>query len=119
MRSLNPRTGQEMTPNETIIYDALCEAAAKKLPCPLNLDLEMLIGCDSTSTAPKVVKRLEQRGLIEVIRYQRFRQVRICATGQWTMKASNQQTSSPHVPRGCGAGSRGTGARIAVRRYPI
>lgn len=113
MRSLNPRTGQEMSPNETIIYNALVDAAATKMGCPTNLDLEMLIGCDSASTAPGIVKRLEQRGLIEVIRWQRFRIVKICATGDWTMKAPNQQTTSPHVPRG--AGSRSCG-KVAVRR---
>lgn len=115
MRSLNPRTGHEMTPNETIIYDALCEAARDKSPCPTNLDLEMLIGCESSSTAPRIVRRLQMRGLIEVIRWQRFRTVKICATGDWTMKATNQQTNSPHVPRGCGAGSR-AGGKIAMRR---
>jgi hypothetical protein len=113
MRSLNPRTGHEMTPNETIIYDALCEAARGKNPCPTNLDLEMLIGCASGSTSPTIVRRLEQRGFIEVIRWQRFRTVKICATGDWTMKAPNQQTTSPHVPRG--AGSRSCG-KVAVRR---
>lgn len=115
MRSLNPRTGQEMSPTETIIYDALCEAAANKRPCPLNLDLEMLIGCESSSTAPSIVRRLQARGLIEVVRFQRFRTVKICATGEWTMKAPNQQTTSAHVPRGCGAGSRAAG-RVPVRR---
>jgi len=115
MRSINPRIGVEMTPNETIIYDALCEAAEAKRPCPLNLDLEMMIGCESASTAPSIVRRLEQRGLIEVIRFQRFRTVKIVATGEWTRKAANQQTTSPHVPRGCGAGSR-SGGRVAVRR---
>lgn len=119
MRSLNPRTGQEMSPTETIIYDALCEAAANKRPCPTNLDLEMMIGCESSSTAPSIVRRLQERGLIEVLRWQRFRTVRISATGQWTMKAPNQQTTSPHVPRGCGAGSRTKGGRVAVRRFIV
>jgi hypothetical protein len=114
MRSLNPRTGVEMTPNETIIYDALTDAALAKRPCPTNLDLEMMIGCESSSTAPSIVRRLEQRGLIEVRRWQRFRTVKICATGDWTMKAANQQTTMDHVPRGCGAGSR-AGGRVIVR----
>lgn len=109
MRSVNPRTGSEMSPNETVIYDALCRAAEAGEPCPLNLDLEMMIGCSSSSGAPTVVKRLEERGLIKVIRFQRFRRVQICATGKWTMKAPNQQTTSIHVPRGCGAGSRSNG----------
>ncbi|KQM18392.1 hypothetical protein [Novosphingobium sp. Leaf2] len=114
MRSLNPRTGQEMSPSETIIYDALCEAARDKMPCPSNLDLEMMIGCNSSSVAPTIVARLEARGLIEVLRWQRFRTVKICATGEWTMKASNHQTTSAHVPRGCGAGSR-SGGKVLVR----
>ena len=114
MRSLNPRTGTEMAPNETIIYDALCEAAAAKRPCPTNLDLEMLIGCESSSTAPSIVRRLELRGLIEVRRWQRFRIVKICDNGDWTMKAHNQQTTMDHVPRGCGAGSRSNG-KVMVR----
>jgi len=114
MRSLNPRTGTEMTPNETVIYDALCEAAAKSLPCPNYLDLNEMIGAESSSTSPSIVKRLELRGLIEVVRFQRFRTVKITATGQWTMKAANQQTTSPHVPRGCGAGSR-TNGKVMVR----
>jgi hypothetical protein len=116
MRSLNPRTGTEMSPNETIIYDALCDAAARSLPCPNYLDLNELIGAESSSTSPGIVKRLEQRGLIQVVRWQRFRTVMICATGDWTMKATNQQTTSPHVPRGCGAGSRAAGGKVAVRR---
>lgn len=118
MRSINPRTGTEMTPSETIIYDELCRAAAASEPCPLNLDLEMMIGCESSSGPPTIIKRLEDRGLIVVIRYQRFRQVKICATGEWTMKAPNQQTTSKHVPRGCGAGSRG-GGRVRIARGAV
>ena len=118
MRSINPRTGAAMTPNETIIYNELCRAAEAGEPCPLNLDLEMLIGCSSSSGAPTVVKWLEDRGMIIVIRYQRFRQVKICATGKWTMKAPNQQTTSKHVPRGCGAGSR-AGGKVRVRRGAV
>lgn len=100
MRSLNPRTGVEMTPNETIIYDALCKAAREGRVCPNYLDFNELIGAESSSTSPAIVKRLEERGLIRVRRFQRFREVQIIATGEWTMKSPNQQTSSPHVPRG-------------------
>lgn len=118
MRSINPRTRTEMTPNETIIYDELCRAAEAGEPCPTNLDLEMMIGCSSSSGAPTVVKRLEERGLIEVIRFQRFRRVQICETGRWTRKAPNQQTTNSHVPRGCGAGSRSNG-KVPVRRGTV
>lgn len=100
MRSLNPRTGTEMTPNETIIYDALCGTAARGEVCPNYLLLNELINAESSSTSPAIVKRLEDRGLIRVLRFQRFREVQIVATGEWTMKSPNQQTSSPHVPRG-------------------
>lgn len=118
MRSINPRTGTEMTPSETIIYDELCRVAGAGLPCPNYLDLNELIGAESSSTSPSIVKRLEQRGVIEVIRWQRFRRVKICATGEWTMKAPNQKTTSEHVPRGCGAGSR-AGGKVRVSRGAV
>ncbi|WP_231957948.1 hypothetical protein [Novosphingobium resinovorum] len=118
MRSINPRTGTEMTPNETIIYDELCRVAEAGEACPNYLDLNELIGAESSSTSPSIVKRLEDRGLITVIRFQRFRQVKICATGHWTMKAPNQKTTSAHVPRGCGAGSR-AGGKVRVSRGAI
>lgn len=103
MRSINPRTGMEMTPNETIVYDALCEAASLGAVCPNYLDLNELIGAESSSTSPSIVKRLEDRGFIRVQRWQRFRQVTICATGESTMKSPNQKTDRPHTPRGYGA----------------
>ena len=109
------RQAAGLTRNQQIVYDELCRAAAAGEPCPLNLDLEMLIGCSSGSVAPHTVKHLEKIGLIRVLRFQRFRRVQICATGKWTMKAPNQKTTSSHVPRGCGAGSRANG-RVQVRK---
>ncbi|WP_067736240.1 hypothetical protein [Novosphingobium naphthalenivorans] len=114
MRTTNPRAHLPMTPAETVVYGELCRAADAGEPCPLNLDLEMLIGCSSGSTAPMAVKRLEQRGLVKVIRFQRFRRVQICASGKWTAKAPSQHTTALHVPRGCGAGSRSSG-KVVVR----
>lgn len=97
-----------LTPNQAIVYAALCQAADASEPCPLNLDLEMLLGCGSGSTAPTAVKRLEQYGFIRVIRFQRFRRVQICATGKWTCQPPSQKTTSQHVPRGQGTGPRRT-----------
>lgn len=92
--------------NQAIVYGALCAAAREGLACPNYLDLNELIGAESSSTSPTIVKRLEQRGLIVVVRFQRFRRVMICATGEWTMKAPSQKTTSLHVPRGRGTGPR-------------
>lgn len=109
MRSINPCTGTEMLPPETIVCDAIWQVAEAGQPYPLNLDFEMLIGCSSSSYAPRLVKQLEKRGLIKVVRFQRFRRLQIVATGEWTRKASNQKTTAMHVPKGCGAGSRSRG----------
>ena len=118
MRTTNPRAHVPMTPTETIVFEELRRAADAGEPCPLNLDLEMLIGCSSGSTAPMTVKRLEQRGLVKVIRFQRFRRVQICATGKWTAKAPGQHTTRAHAPRGCGAGSR-THGKVDVRKGSV
>lgn len=56
------REGVVVTPWEAMAYDELCRAAHAGEVCPLNLDLEMLLECNSTSVAPSVVKRLERKG---------------------------------------------------------
>lgn len=95
----------EMTEAETIAYDALMNAAEHGLPCPLNLDLEDMLGFSSTSMGPKLIRRLEQRGLIIVRRFQRFREVQIVATGKWTKRSDAMHVERPHVPRGAGSRS--------------
>lgn len=93
----------EMSKWEMIIYDALANAAEHHEPCPINLDMEMMIGCNSGSTVPKYVRRLEEKGLIVVRRYQRFREVQIVATGKWTKRSEAMHVERPHVPRGAGS----------------
>ena len=91
---------ENLTWSERAVYDAIQEAAEGGLPCPINMDLEALINCSSTSQGAKVVAALEAKGLIIVRRFQRFRRVQIVETGKWTAKPDNQQTTRPHVPRG-------------------
>lgn len=101
MRSLNPRTGLEMTPNETIIYDALCEAAREGRVCPDYLDLSELCGFQADYHSSKIVSDLKIKGMIEVDTCgQVYRRVRIVATGQWTARHPDQKSDAPHIPRG-------------------
>lgn len=97
------REGVLVTPWEAVAYDEIVNAALAGFPCPLNLDIEMLIGCNSGSVVSTVVKRLERKGLIVVRRYQRFREVQIVATGKWTARSPHQHSEQPHVPRRPGA----------------
>lgn len=92
--------GVQLSYPEQLVYEALVEAAGSNLPCPLNLDLEMMTGFNSNSMGPVLVRRLEEKGLIIVKRFQRFREVQIVATGQWTARSASQRTAKAHVPRG-------------------
>ncbi len=105
--------GQFLTPAEHIVLAELTTAAEQGFVCPLNLDLEMIIGCSSGSTVPKVIARLESKGFIRVRRYQRFREVQITATGQWTARSPSMHVERPHVPRGTHTAPRPEGGRIA------
>ncbi|WP_179505728.1 MULTISPECIES: hypothetical protein [unclassified Sphingomonas] len=89
-----------LTWTERTTYRALAEAAQAGLPCPTNIDIEMLCGYNSCSMGPVMVKRLERKGLIRVERYQRFRIVEIVATGERTARAANMRDDTPHVPKG-------------------
>jgi DNA-binding MarR family transcriptional regulator len=90
--------------SEQIILDALAHAAEHNQPCPINMDLEFLIGADSTSTASWIIARLEEKGLIKVERFQRFRVVEIVKTGKRTARSPSMHTERPHVPRGVRSG---------------
>ena len=85
---------------EAITYEMIERAANRGEPCPSNLDIEMALGCSSTSVAPTVVKMLEQKGLILVTRYQRAREVTIISTGKSTARHPDRKTSRKHIPRG-------------------
>lgn len=94
------RRSASLTPKQQIVYAAILTAAEQGLPCPLNMDLEDLIGSDSTSMGPWIIMRLEQLGLIRVRRYQRFREVYVVELGKWTARHPSMQADKPHVPRG-------------------
>lgn len=89
-------------------YDAIRGAAEAGEICPLNLDLEMMFDCNSGSVASTVVARLERKGLIVVRRYQRFREVQIVATGEWTARSPSQHVERAHIPRGARSRSYAT-----------
>lgn len=96
---------QPLTNYESIVLDMIERAAFRGLPCPSNLDIEMELGCNSTSVAPVVVRRLEEKGYIKVTRYQRAREVTITSTGLSTARHPQRQTTRNHVPRGAGSAS--------------
>lgn len=89
-----------LTPQERTIYQALVDASEAGQVCPNYLDLNEMVGYESASASVGVVKRLEVKGLIRVVRYQRFRRVQIVATGLWTARSPSMHVERAHVPRG-------------------
>jgi hypothetical protein len=85
---------------ERTTYHALVEAADAGLPCPTNIDIEMLCGYNSCSMGPVMVRRLERKGFIRVERFQRFRIVEIVASGKRTARSASMHVDRPHVPKG-------------------
>lgn len=90
----------ELTSQEKIVYEMIVKAAQQGRPCPSNLDIEMEVGCNSSSIPPGIVKRLEDKGYIKVIRFQRAREVFINATAQKTARHPDRKTERPHIARG-------------------
>jgi hypothetical protein len=90
----------QLTPAEAIVYRMIYDAAEAGEPCPMNIDIEIAIGANSSSMGPVTVKRLERKGLIEVSRYYRARIVRIVATGKETAPPPNERTDLPRADRG-------------------
>jgi len=91
----------ELSPAEQVVYQMIYEAADMGLPCPVNIDFEVAVGFESCSMGPKTVHRLETKGLIEVERFaNRYRRIRVVATGRWTAFDPRQKTFEPHVPKG-------------------
>lgn len=89
-----------LSDDEVIIYAAIFDAAERGKCCPTGEDLNELTGRTSDSASRNVVMRLEEKGLIFVSRYQRFRRVQIVATGKWTARSPSMHVERPHVPRG-------------------
>lgn len=99
---------EALAPAERIAYRLINHAAEEGLPCPVNIDLEVAAGFNSTSMGPKLVRKLENRGLIRVSRYQRFRMVEIVATGKQTARHPSMRADRPLVRRGArSAGAMG------------
>lgn len=94
---------QELNEFEKITLELIERAAERGETCPTNLDIEMELGCNSTSVAPMVVSRLEDKGYIEVKRFQRAREVTILSTGAKTARHPQRKTTRKHVPRGHGS----------------
>jgi len=95
-------------PAERIAYHLINQAAENGQPCPVNIDLEVAAGFNSSSMGPKLVRKLESRGLIRVSRFQRFRLVEIIATGKQTARHPSMVTDRPLVRRGArSAGAMG------------
>ena len=90
----------QLAPAEQIAYRLINHAAEHGQPCPVNIDLEVAAGFNSTSMGPKLVRKLESRGLIRVSRFQRFRLVEIVATGKQTARHPSMHADRPLVRRG-------------------
>lgn len=106
-----------MSHYDRAIYAELCRAAEAGEVCPNYLDLNEVAGYESASSSAHAVGRLERLGLIRVRRYQRFREVQIVETGQWTARHPSMQTDKPHVPRGMRSrGGRPTDRKPYKRR---
>lgn len=98
----------QLAPAERIAYRLINHAAEHDQPCPVNIDLEVATGFNSSSMGPKLVRKLESRGLIRVSRFQRFRLVEIVATGKQTARHPSMHGDRPLVRRGArSAGAMG------------
>jgi hypothetical protein len=96
-----PHVGAEtLALAERIAYRLINHAAETGQPCPVNIDLEVAAGFNSSSMGPKLVRKLESRGLIKVSRFQRFRLVEIVATGKQTARHPSMRDERPLVRRG-------------------
>lgn len=90
----------QLTPAEAIAYRMIYEAAEAGEPCPMNVDIEIAIGANSSSMGPITVRRLEAKGLITVERYYRARVVTVIATGKTTAPPPRERTDLPRRDRG-------------------
>lgn len=87
-----------MTDREQIIFNILRDAADRGLPCPDNKALAEAAGYKSISGPARVVKLLEERGLIKVRRGLNWRIITFTGTGRDTatrrIDYSNAQIAS-------------------------
>lgn len=76
---------QKLNYREAVVFSAVECAAINGRPCPSNDYLCVMLGSTSSSTAVRLIKVLECKGLIEVARFNHSRVVRIVATGKETV----------------------------------
>lgn len=87
------------TSHDSIIYEALCEAAQLGLPCPNNVDLMRRSQCRGERQVRKAMARLAAAGQITVeLTSHRRRVVTITATGHST-RAPCDDPPAPVIPR--------------------
>jgi hypothetical protein len=96
-----------LTKGDQRLYRALCVAAREGDPCPSTDDIQEFLGKESTSTPAASLNRIEQAGLIKVIRYQKGRRVLIVETGQITASPANPRPHWRDRPLGKAAGAVG------------
>jgi SOS-response transcriptional repressor LexA len=87
------RTSAFTTSNLDALLRWITERAAANRPCPTNDEICGYFAIRSTSTAARMVRRLEEQGYIRVRRFQRDRSVEVIATGQRTYSPANP---TPH-----------------------
>ena len=78
------------------VFRAICRAAEHGLRCPTADQLASVIGTDdggAISTTVLVVNRLARRGMIEVRRFQRGREITVVHSGKQTAPARSR---TPH-----------------------
>jgi hypothetical protein len=91
----------QLSPAEQTTYRMLYAAAECGMPCPDNIGIEVANNFSSCSMGSKMIRRLEEKGLVRVERYhQRARRVLIIATDKWTANAMGLALDKPHVPKG-------------------
>lgn len=82
---------------DALVYWAYYVAAEFGRPAPTSDQLAEMLdlgdGGPGISTTVLITQRLEKRGLIHVVRYQREREVQIVSTGKWTAPA---RCRTPH-----------------------
>lgn len=71
-----------MIENVAKTYRILQEAGHKGLPCPTNAEIAEQLGVRSIGTTSNYVSDLEKRGLIEVERTSRTREILVVASGK-------------------------------------
>jgi hypothetical protein len=79
-----------MSTDPMAVYAMLCRAADSGSMCPTNLEIRTRFGLRSGAAAVRLVRVLEQRGLISVQRFHMSRVVTIIQSGRSTAEPATQ-----------------------------